>query len=155
MNDFNPSTPGAGADQISVSSRLAWFTKWVPGQLGLLHRETLSWKTNKNKQKKYFLVERLITGTMLTCVVMITFDDCWIMCWFCVQFYLEELWNLLLRVFFISAMHKASACLGVWGRGKAETWEREQEMRSYILYVRFVCFLYLTSDFRLFIFIVL
>jgi hypothetical protein len=35
--------------QISLSSRPAWSTKWVPGQPEL-YRETLSWKT-KNKQK--------------------------------------------------------------------------------------------------------
>jgi hypothetical protein len=45
---FNPSTWEAEAGRF-LSSRSAWSTKWVPGQLGL-HRETLS-QENKNKQK--------------------------------------------------------------------------------------------------------
>jgi hypothetical protein len=48
---FNPSTQEAEAGEF-LSSRLAWSTKWVPGQPGL-HRETLSRKNkNKTKQKK-------------------------------------------------------------------------------------------------------
>ena len=35
---------GGRGREISVSSRPAWSTNWVPGQTGL-HRETLSWKT--------------------------------------------------------------------------------------------------------------
>jgi hypothetical protein len=38
----NPSTKEAEVGR-SLSSRPAWSTEWVPGQLGL-HRETLSWK---------------------------------------------------------------------------------------------------------------
>jgi hypothetical protein len=46
---FNPSTREAEAGRF-LSSRLAWSTKWVPGQPGL-YRETLSRKTKKtNKQ---------------------------------------------------------------------------------------------------------
>jgi hypothetical protein len=45
---FNPSTWEAEAGGF-LSSRLAWFTKLVPGQPGL-HREILSQK-NKNKNK--------------------------------------------------------------------------------------------------------
>ena len=44
---FNPSTWEAEAGGF-LSSRPAWSTEWVPGQLGQ-HRETLSQKT-KNKQ---------------------------------------------------------------------------------------------------------
>jgi hypothetical protein len=51
---FNPSTWEAEAS-VFLSSRPAWSTKWVPGQLGL-HRETLSQKdknkTNKQTNKK-------------------------------------------------------------------------------------------------------
>jgi len=46
---FNPSTREAEAEAGGfLSSRPAWSTEWVPGQLGL-HRETLS---RKNKQKR-------------------------------------------------------------------------------------------------------
>jgi hypothetical protein len=51
---FNPSTCEAEAGRF-LSSRPAWSTKWVPGQLGL-YRETLSQKT-KNKTKNSVLVE--------------------------------------------------------------------------------------------------
>ena len=47
---FNPSTGEAVAGRF-LSSRPAWTTEWVPGYPGL-HRETLSWKTNKQKKKK-------------------------------------------------------------------------------------------------------
>jgi hypothetical protein len=47
---FNPSTWEAEAGRF-LSSRLAWSTKWVPGQPGL-HRETLSWNKQTNKQKR-------------------------------------------------------------------------------------------------------
>jgi hypothetical protein len=43
---FNPSTLEAEAGRF-LSSRPAWYTKWVPGQPGL-YRETLSRKTNNN-----------------------------------------------------------------------------------------------------------
>jgi hypothetical protein len=46
---FNPSTREAEAGGF-LSSRPAWSTKWVPGQLGL-HRETLSRKQNKTQNK--------------------------------------------------------------------------------------------------------
>jgi hypothetical protein len=46
---FNPSTREAEAGGF-LSSRPSWSTKWVPGQPGL-HRETLSWKTNKQTKK--------------------------------------------------------------------------------------------------------
>jgi hypothetical protein len=62
---FNPSTREAEAGGF-LSSRPAWSTKWVPEQPEL-HRETLSWKTNKkqnknkNKQKmSAFLASRRI-----------------------------------------------------------------------------------------------
>ena len=48
---FNPSTREAEADG-SVSLRPAWFTRQVPGQPELLHRETLSSKTKTPKQKQ-------------------------------------------------------------------------------------------------------
>jgi hypothetical protein len=44
---FNPSTQEAEAGRF-LSSRPAWFIKWVPGQPGL-YRETLSRKTKINK----------------------------------------------------------------------------------------------------------
>jgi hypothetical protein len=44
---LNPSTREAEAGK-SLNWRPAWSTKWVPGQPEL-HRETLSWKTNKIK----------------------------------------------------------------------------------------------------------
>jgi hypothetical protein len=47
---FNPSTREAEAGGF-LSSRPAWSTKWVPGQLEL-HRETPSRKTKKKKKKK-------------------------------------------------------------------------------------------------------
>jgi hypothetical protein len=47
---FNPSTGEAEAGEF-LSSRPAWSTKWVPGQPEL-YRETLSWKTKKEKQNK-------------------------------------------------------------------------------------------------------
>jgi hypothetical protein len=50
---FNPSTREAEAGGF-LSSRPAWSTEWVPGQLGL-HRETLSRKTNKQTNKQTVL----------------------------------------------------------------------------------------------------
>jgi hypothetical protein len=48
---FDPSTQEAEAGGF-LSSRPAWSTKWVPGQLGL-YRETLSRKTkNQNQTNK-------------------------------------------------------------------------------------------------------
>jgi hypothetical protein len=47
---FNPSTREAEAGRF-LSSRPAWSTKWVPGQPGP-HRETLSRKNQKEKEKK-------------------------------------------------------------------------------------------------------
>jgi hypothetical protein len=47
---FNPSTWEAEAGRF-LSSRPAWSTKLVPGQPGL-HRETLSRKKQKIKNKK-------------------------------------------------------------------------------------------------------
>jgi hypothetical protein len=44
---FNPSTWEAEAGRF-LSSRPAWYTKWVLGQPGL-YRETLSQKTKQNK----------------------------------------------------------------------------------------------------------
>ena len=38
---------GIKGSWIPVSLRPAWSTKWVPGQPGLLQRETLFWKTRK------------------------------------------------------------------------------------------------------------
>jgi hypothetical protein len=46
-HSFNPSTWEAEAGEF-LSSRPAWSTEWVPGQPGL-QRETLSWKTKKQK----------------------------------------------------------------------------------------------------------
>ena len=43
---FNPSTQEAEAGG-SLSSRPAWSTEWMPGQSGLLLRETLSQDTTK------------------------------------------------------------------------------------------------------------
>jgi hypothetical protein len=48
-HSFNPSIQKAEAGRF-LSSRLAWSTKWVPGQPGL-YRETLSRKTKQNKNK--------------------------------------------------------------------------------------------------------
>jgi hypothetical protein len=50
VHAFNPSTQEAEAGGF-LSLRPAWSTKGVPGQPGL-YRETLSQKTNKNKNKK-------------------------------------------------------------------------------------------------------
>jgi hypothetical protein len=50
VNAFNPSTWEAKAGGF-LSSRPAWSTEWVPGQLGL-HRETLSQKAKQNKTNK-------------------------------------------------------------------------------------------------------
>ena len=47
---FNPSTRKAQAGGF-LSLRLAWSTKWVPGQPGL-YREALSQKTKKKKLEK-------------------------------------------------------------------------------------------------------
>ena len=53
VHAFNASTHEAEAGR-SLSSRLAWSTEQIPGQPGLLHKETLSKKINKQttKQKK-------------------------------------------------------------------------------------------------------
>ena len=48
---FHPSTQGGRGRQISVSSRIAWFTEWVLGQ-PKIHRETLSSKTKQNNTEK-------------------------------------------------------------------------------------------------------
>jgi hypothetical protein len=51
VHSCNPNTQGAEmGGWISVSSRPAWSTKKVPGESGMLHRETLSQKT-KTKTK--------------------------------------------------------------------------------------------------------
>jgi hypothetical protein len=47
---FNPSTQEAEAGGF-LSSRPAWSTEWVPGQPGL-HRETLSQKQTKRKERR-------------------------------------------------------------------------------------------------------
>jgi len=47
---FNLSTWEAEAGEF-LSSRPAWSTKWVLGQLGI-YREALSWKTKKRKKKR-------------------------------------------------------------------------------------------------------
>jgi hypothetical protein len=39
--------------QHSMRSRPPWSTKWVPGQ-PRLHKEILSWKTNKTKPQNYY-----------------------------------------------------------------------------------------------------
>jgi hypothetical protein len=50
VNTANPSTWEAKVGRwISVSSRLAWYTEWFPGEPGL-HRETLSWITHPTPQ---------------------------------------------------------------------------------------------------------
>ena len=56
---FNPCTREAEADGF-LSSRPAWSTEWVPGQPGL-HRESLSQKKQKQKQKtkKHIINESL------------------------------------------------------------------------------------------------
>jgi hypothetical protein len=51
---FNPSTWEAEADEF-LSSKLAWFLEWVPGQPGL-SRETLSQK-NKTKGNEKCLIQ--------------------------------------------------------------------------------------------------
>jgi hypothetical protein len=51
---FNPSNWEAEAGEF-LSSRPAWSTEWVPGQPGL-HRETLSRKNQKRKQKRKRIV---------------------------------------------------------------------------------------------------
>jgi hypothetical protein len=50
VHAFNPSTRETEAGRFQ-SSRPAWSTEWVPGQPGL-HRETLSWKKQKQKQNE-------------------------------------------------------------------------------------------------------
>jgi hypothetical protein len=60
---FNPSTWEAEAGRF-LSSRPAWSTEWVPGQLGR-HRETLS---QINKQSCLGILESvLVEGTKITC----------------------------------------------------------------------------------------
>jgi hypothetical protein len=54
VHAFNPSTREAEAGGF-LSSRLAWSTKWVPGQPGL-HRETLS-QTKQTKTNKMVSTE--------------------------------------------------------------------------------------------------
>ena len=43
---------GGKGRQISVSLMLAWSTKQIPRHPGLLHKENLSEKQNKDKQTK-------------------------------------------------------------------------------------------------------
>jgi hypothetical protein len=50
VHAFRPSIWKAEAGRF-LSSRPAWTTEWVPGQLGL-HRETLSQKRKKKKEKR-------------------------------------------------------------------------------------------------------
>ena len=52
---FNPSAQEAEARQISVSGRPTWSTEQVPGQPGLLHRESLFRKIKTNQKKKKIL----------------------------------------------------------------------------------------------------
>jgi hypothetical protein len=54
---FNPSTQEAEAGRV-LSSRLAWSTKWVPGQPGL-HREALSRKKKNLVGKCEMMVWRV------------------------------------------------------------------------------------------------
>ena len=51
VHAFNPSTAEEEAGS-SLNSGLAWSAERVPGQPGLLHRETLSKKKKKKKQRK-------------------------------------------------------------------------------------------------------
>jgi hypothetical protein len=55
---FNPSTREVEEGRF-LSSRPAWFTKWVPGQPGL-HRETLCQKTKKKRQLPNWSLTKLI-----------------------------------------------------------------------------------------------
>ena len=48
---FNPSTREAEIGG-SLSSKSAWSTERIPGQPGLLHRETLSQKKSKKRKKR-------------------------------------------------------------------------------------------------------
>jgi hypothetical protein len=50
VHAFNPSTQEAEAGRF-LSSRPTWSTKWVPGQ-PRLHRETLSQKTTKKRERE-------------------------------------------------------------------------------------------------------
>ena len=50
VHTLNPSIWEAEGGR-SLSLRTPWSTEWVPGQ-PVLHRETLSWKTKKQKNKK-------------------------------------------------------------------------------------------------------
>ena len=54
---FNPSTWEAETGRF-LSSRPAWSTEWVPGQLGL-HKETLSRKTKKKKKNTIEMISRI------------------------------------------------------------------------------------------------
>jgi hypothetical protein len=64
---FNPSTWEAEAGGF-LSSRPAWFTKWVPGQPGL-HRETLSWNPthppHPPKKKESSVSDSVLSHAML------------------------------------------------------------------------------------------
>lgn len=44
----------------------AWSTKIVKGQLGVLHRETLSWKTETSKHKHLLYMVRSYTHKTLS-----------------------------------------------------------------------------------------
>jgi hypothetical protein len=76
VHAFNPSTQKAEAGGF-LSSRPAWITKWVPGQLGL-YREVLSQnktkqnktKQNKTKQTKKTNNKKEITVSADVCVCM-------------------------------------------------------------------------------------
>ena len=48
---FNPNTQEAEAGDSPVNLKPAWSMLQIPGQPGLLHRETLSWK-NKQVSKQ-------------------------------------------------------------------------------------------------------
>lgn len=55
MPAFNPSPMGGRGKQISVNSRVAWFTKWVPGKTGL-HNEIHSHKQNHSNNNNNVVV---------------------------------------------------------------------------------------------------
>jgi hypothetical protein len=51
VNEFNANTWEAEAGR-SLSSGIAWYTKWIPGQSGLLDREILLGKTKPKPKGK-------------------------------------------------------------------------------------------------------
>jgi hypothetical protein len=61
---FNPSTWEAEAGEF-LSVRPAWSTEWVSGQPGL-HRESLSWKTQKQTNKKENNILKEVTQSQRT-----------------------------------------------------------------------------------------